>query len=358
VNVCIDFLLPWFAQPMALALFSLVPIALALWVYGSRHRQRALGRWATASLFARPRRWPARMTRLAALLLILGGTAGPLWGRDPLTPLAPGRDLLFLLDVSRSMKAEDRDGVARLARAKNYIGELLDVLQRQDDGYRIGLVVFAGQARLLCPLTADYDHVRFALVQADPDLLGPAGRLTPQGSNETAVGTSYGPATAKAVHVRDLEQTSALDLLLLTDGDDLAGDGPNSATTIRDAGLRLDVLGVGDPWRATKVPSGNPAAPYVTTVDSDEALPATTQRRDNVLQEMADRGKGTFFKEEAAAQPVVQWWQTNVRPLPARAREGDQRLLQVHRYGWFFAAALVFLTFEVAWGDSQSRRGW
>jgi von Willebrand factor type A domain len=63
---------------------------------------------------------------------------------------------MILLDVSRSMLAEDVIP-NRLARAKSDLKDLVQVLQKEG-GHRLGLVVFAGQASLQCPLTLDYPY--------------------------------------------------------------------------------------------------------------------------------------------------------------------------------------------------------
>src|SRR5262249_5004961 len=147
-----------------------------------------------------------------------------------------GRDIWAVLDVSRSMLAEDRisspppstlrgaasmEGYSRLDRAKRSLRDLADTLQRQGD-YRLGLVAFAGQAKVLCPLTADYDHFRFALALAHPDRFGPAGRLS-YNDDGTASGTSLRAALSLTATLHDPRVRGFEHVVLITDGDDLAG---------------------------------------------------------------------------------------------------------------------------------------
>ncbi len=80
--------------------------------------------------------------------------------------------MVFLLDVSRSMLAEDL-APNRLARAKIAIGDAVDVLQ----GDRVALVAFAGDAVIRCPLTLDYGFFRMMLDAVDTDSVPRGGTL-------------------------------------------------------------------------------------------------------------------------------------------------------------------------------------
>jgi len=88
--------------------------------------------------------------------------ARPQWGETTEISRALGEDTLFILDCSRSMLASDVQP-NRLTRAQYSI---LDFVQRHGRG-RVGLVAFAGQAFLQCPLTFDYDAFRDALLAVD-----------------------------------------------------------------------------------------------------------------------------------------------------------------------------------------------
>src|SRR5947199_5213520 len=97
------------------------------------------------------------------LVLAIAGTgialARPQWGETAEISRALGEDILFLVDCSKSMLATDVRP-SRLGRAKYAI---LDFVQRHGSG-RVGLVAFAGQAFLQCPLTFDYDAFRESLL--------------------------------------------------------------------------------------------------------------------------------------------------------------------------------------------------
>src|SRR5262245_27233518 len=138
----------WFANPWALSLLAL-PAALGLLtLWGAWRRRRALARFGDAASLDALVEPPGWRRRLAGLCLSLGlmllalGVAGPQWGRDWDQSAAPGRDLVVVVDCSRSMTAETP---SRLDRARAALRDLAQTLQRRG-GNRVALVAFAARA--------------------------------------------------------------------------------------------------------------------------------------------------------------------------------------------------------------------
>src|SRR5262245_23267359 len=152
------------AWPAALWLLAALPV---LWVLGIRawfRRRRALRRLGSG-LALRALTTPPRGVRAlqalcwsSGLTTLIAGIAGPRWGADASQVATSGRDLVVVLDLSRSMLAEQP---TRQERARRALFDLAESLQRRG-GHRIALVVFAARAKLVCPLTHDYDHFRDA----------------------------------------------------------------------------------------------------------------------------------------------------------------------------------------------------
>lgn len=340
-----------FATPWLLTLAGVWLFLPLLWWWSNRRRRRALRAWlGEQPLLYQPRRWPARLALWGAAVGLVLTAAGPLGGTAPEVENLLGRDLVIVLDVSRSMLAEDRPPYSRLERAKSRVRELLDHLQNQGGGHRIGIIIFAGQARLLCPLTADYEHLRFALSQAHPDLLGPGGRLSAQ---EPAVGTSFRPAVELALQQPAVEGRPEMDFLFITDGDDLAGDAESAASLIRSSRLPWHLYGVGVPDKPAWIPSGNPESPFLLLEDPNTPNPqrATTQRRDELLKQMGTTAQAALLLEDFTPQPLVSWWQRTMPERPPSSWLSDPRSIRVHLAPWFFAAVLVLLVVEIIWGE-------
>ena len=183
-------------NPAILVGLAILPLAAGLLLYADRCRRAAAARFADAVMA--PRLMPAKRKHLpwikaATLLLGLGllvvAAAGPRFGRTTERPKRPSADVFLLLDVSRSMLAEDVMPEAnRLAEAKREAKDLLERLT----GDRVGLVLFAGEATLRAPLTTDHGFVREAINGARPALAA-RGNADRQGNRQSLVGDAEGP---------------------------------------------------------------------------------------------------------------------------------------------------------------------
>jgi Ca-activated chloride channel family protein len=228
-----------FSHPYLLGALAALPVLSLLAVLAARRRTHGLVRMAGlvgAAVLERSR--PSRLRGLCAwlgLVCLAAGMAGPRWGRDWSQSAAPGRDVVVVLDLSRSMFAESP---SRARQAKKALLDLADKLALRG-GHRVGLVVFAGQPRVACPLTHDLDHFRDAVElidESNPDpTLGP--------------GTRIGAGLVVAVQAFEGRSSRARDVILLSDGDDPAGDGEwhRGIEAARAEGVAVTCVAVGDP---------------------------------------------------------------------------------------------------------------
>ena len=355
-------LMPWhrladvFVQPWWLFLAICLPVFWLCWRVGNHRRKSALRSWFNDHAVERdiPHTVKRCFLSLAALCLVIS-TAGPLWGTNPLLNRLSSRHLFIVLDVSRSMLAEDQPPLCRLDRAKARVLELIELLTRQGCRDRVGLIIFAGQARLLCPLTTDYDHVRYCLALAHPDLLGRTSRLTHE---EPHVGTDFLPAINLTVTLAELEPQPLTDCLLITDGDDLAGATVPAAQRMHAARTRWHLFGVGDPVKPAWIPSGNAETPFVLIQDprGNSSERATTVRRDNTLREMATLARASLLLENVEPLPLVAWWLRTETDQTRITHLSDPRSVHLHQYSWFLTGALVFLVLEFIGSDWLFRR--
>jgi Ca-activated chloride channel family protein len=174
---------------------------------------------------------PARRAIKNVLLVLAAAGVGlalarPQWGEQAETSHLLGQDSLFILDCSRSMLASDITP-NRLQRAKLAI---LDYVQRSSRG-RVGLVAFAGQAFLQCPLTFDYGAFRDALMAIDDKTI-------------PIPGTDVGRALDEAYRAMDKGERRK-ELVLLTDGEDLEKGGVRTAEALAKWGVVVFTVGVG-----------------------------------------------------------------------------------------------------------------
>jgi Ca-activated chloride channel family protein len=223
-----------FAHAWILALAWVIPALAAVWIVMLRRQSARLARFVAPAL--QPRLMPRPSLRratwqvgllAAALMLMLAAAAHPRWGEVEDTVYARGRDLIIALDVSRSMLANDvRPN--RLERARTDLLDLIGELR----GDRAGLLAFRRKATVLCPLTTDYAYVRQALEGATPDA-APAGP------------TDIGDAIRKALAAFETQQGSHRAIILISDGEDLAGSALEAAKEAAAKGVTIFTVGFG-----------------------------------------------------------------------------------------------------------------
>jgi Ca-activated chloride channel homolog len=230
----LNFANPHFAEPRWLWLAVLAPLVLiALQRYSAWARQRQLAQLAAPEFLKEliGSYSPARRAIKNVLLVLAAAGVGvalarPQWGEQTEVSHIFGQDTLFILDCSRSMLASDVSP-SRLQRAKLAI---LDYVQRYGHG-RVGLVAFAGQAFLQCPLTFDYGAFSDALMTVDD-------RTIP------VPGTDVGRALDEAYRSVDKNERRKV-FVLLTDGEDIEKSGVRTAETLAKEGVVVFTVGVG-----------------------------------------------------------------------------------------------------------------
>src|SRR5437763_1263518 len=210
-----------FTDPVLLAALAVPPALGLLALLARRRRRRLLARLGLPGAVAAhverpPGRWRIGAGWGLGLAALTVGAAGPRWGSGPPPPTAPGRDVVVVLDLSRSMLACDALP-SRLGRAKDALREFAAAVQARG-GHRLALVAFAARAQVVCPLTHDYDHFRAKLAELDAD--PPPAAVRPDGTSVS--GTRIGAGLRKAVEAHDPSAKAAQDILLVSDGDDPA----------------------------------------------------------------------------------------------------------------------------------------
>jgi len=178
---------------------------------------------------------------IAAFTSLVIALTEPKWNPQPQQIRRKGRDVVILLDTSRSMLAEDITP-SRLERSKIAISDLLEVLK----GDRIAVITFAGNSTVKCPLTQDYAFVRMALADISTE-------STSRG------GTLIGDAIRKAAEeVFDKQSREFKDLILITDGEDHDSFAPEAAQKAAQEGIRIIAIGLGDDVTGSRIPITGP----------------------------------------------------------------------------------------------------
>jgi Ca-activated chloride channel family protein len=273
------------------------------------------------------------------LFLLFFAAAGPQCGERTELVKRSGIDLVVALDASNSMLARDVKP-SRLERAKLEVTALLDRLK----GDRVGLVVFAGDAFVQCPLTTDYAAAGLFLRAVDPAAM-------PQ------QGTAIANALLESKRVLDGggRGSAGKAVLMITDGEDQEGDAQQAATELGEAGIRIYAVAVGSE-------SGEP----IPVVDKEGTVTGYKKDREGKtvltrtdvpgLRDLVSRAGGLVLRGDGSELGVLQ-----VLPELDKLQKGElESRLSVQyddKYGWFAWPAFVLLFFSALLGEGPLFRG-
>lgn len=256
--------------------------------WARRVRLHRAARWSPEAASQARRAGPFGPTgvSVAAFLGVIA-LAGPRWGHEQIEAETRGLNLVFVMDISRSMLAEDAGGTTRLSRAVREARRLAQDL----DGDRLGLVAFAGASYILSPLSVDNSALTLYLDALDPDIASQGG-------------TALAPALGMGGELLGAEsQLADRVLVVFTDGE--AHDSLTAALTaaqeLAAQGVHLILVAEGgrDPAR---IPLRNDQGALVGYQQDDSGQVVETRRRDDVLSAVADAAKGTIVAAELPDQ--------------------------------------------------------
>jgi Ca-activated chloride channel family protein len=330
-----NFGLPW----LLTLLVALVPVALVLALLW-RWRQMAARRLVRGGFGVPPgraQRLVKAVLLLAALALLVVGAARPQRGSTRVLLPREGTDVMIALDVSASMLATDIEP-NRFERSKAILTALVGRLQ----GDRVGLTVFAGTAALRFPLTVDTAAARELIRSA----------AIREGNLQAGTGVGDGIRVAAASFPPE-DQTRSKVILLVSDGEDLAGAPLEAVKAARDRGIIIYTMGIGTDVGGSIVvprPNGSPER----RIDPSTGQPAVSRRDESVLRQIAAQGRGRYFDgngDDPAAAVADE-----IGRLARTRFESQEGTLPIERFQWFVAAALVLLLAEFLLPDSRRRR--
>lgn len=332
-------------HPSYLWTLAAVPLVAALFVWAAWRRREALRRFGDHLLVARlaarvsprRRRWKSALLVLSVALLALA-LAGPRVGTQLREAKREGVDLVIALDVSLSMTAEDV-APSRLARARNEIRKLLDTMR----GDRVGLVVFAGDAFLQCPLTTDYGALKLFLDVADPELM-------------PTQGTNFAAALRVALQAFDAPQQDPQEegsraLLIVSDGENHTADIDAVVEEARRQGVVIYTAGVGETTGAP-IPlyRGSARAGYKR---DQEGEIVQTRLEEEALQSLAT--DGAYFRIGRTASTLPQL-RAALDRLERTEFASERFEAYEERYQWPLLAALLLLIAELLVSERRRAR--
>jgi Ca-activated chloride channel family protein len=329
-----------FQWPLVLLALPLVLAALlALFAVSRRARARLLGQFAAARLLpALLVNYSPGLRRLkqglltSGVLLVVLALARPQWGHDWEVQRARGVDVMFVIDTSKSMLTEDVPP-HRLERAKLAIMDLVEKMP----GDRVGLVAFAGQAFVQCPLTLDYDAFRQCLEAVDTNTITRGGTNIAAGIDEAASALE--------------ESGNHKIMVLVTDGEDLEGQGIAAAKALRGQGVTIYTVGV-----------GTSAGDIIPIRGKDGQVDFVRDENGNIVKSHLDaatltaiaQATGGFYQPLGPAEEGLnQIYDAGIKTIPETTVTSRMQRQAIERFQWPLTVALFLLALEPLLGTRR-----
>ncbi|MGH7197180.1 MAG: VWA domain-containing protein [Candidatus Omnitrophota bacterium] len=308
-----------------------VPFAAWLFFLAAFRKSRQIRRFGDPALVARLilsfDRWKRTLKRglvLAALAFIVLALCQPHFRSKEITVERKGIDVIIAVDVSNSMLARDIPP-NRLEKAKLELSTLIERL-KQD---RIGIVAFAGEAFIQCPLTLDRSAVKLFLSTLSPSLIP-----TP--------GTALGPAilvSTQAFAEKDKEHKA---VILLTDGEDHGSKPMEAVKRAKEAHVRIFTVGIGTPDGST-LPTESAREGFKKDRQGKVIL---SKLDENLLKDIA-RETGGVYTRSTRGELEVEKISREIRKMTQKGLRSEKTVEYEENFQYFLLPAFVFLILEM-----------
>jgi Ca-activated chloride channel homolog len=329
-----------FANPEYLIALWLIPILIALYILFNRNRKRLLEKFADKELhkfimysFSSIKSKIKFGLILIVLSLLIMAFSKPQVGTKMQEVKQTGIDVYILLDVSRSMQAEDIKP-NRLEKAKYQISNLIQKLR----GDRIGLIVFSGEAYIQFPLTTDYSAANLFLNAVDFNSV-------PQ------PGTAIALAINMAVQSFDSASTDKA-IIIITDGEDHEGDINTAVENTTDKAIKIYTIGLGSP-DGVPIPVYDNRGNKVGFRQDNSGQTVLTKLNETILKEIANDGDGKYYRGNNYEDYLDKIY-SDLSTLE-QAEFGVKKVTDYEdRFYYFLIPAIILLLIEIFITDKRS----
>ena len=327
-----------FENPHYLYLFIALALLVALYIYlniRKRNDVKKLGVLATIkqmmpelSLKRSYLKFWLIFAALSAGILMI---ARPQFGTKVENVEKEGIELVIAIDVSKSMLAEDVNP-NRLARAKQMLSRLIDV--RKND--KIGLIVFAGEAYVQMPLTHDTQSAKLFLSTINTDIVPIQG---------TAIGEAINLGINSFSGDTDVDKA----MIIITDGEDHEGNAFDVAKQAANAGIMVNVIGIGSPEGAP-IPVASGDGRYMADSDGQVVI---TKLNEQMAQDIARNGKGVYAHADNTNK-AIQILENELNELQTKKTASLSYSEYDEKFGYFAWIMLLILVIEILIYDKKN----
>jgi Ca-activated chloride channel homolog len=328
-------------EPGYFLLLAIIPLMIAVFLLVFWWKKRTQRKFSNALLLKKiaPNssifKASLKLTMLLLAITFLSiSLVNPKMGSKLETVKREGVDVVFALDVSKSMLAEDI-APNRLEKAKQIISKIIDNLGSD----RIGIIVYAGNSYPLLPITTDHAAANMFLQNAYPDMVSSQG---------TAINEAL--ELAKSYYNND-EQTNRF-LIIISDGEDHQEESKEVAQNLMNEGIKIFTIGVGtDKGGPIPIRMKGTITGYKKDGKGETVI---TKRNVAILENIADVGEGKYIDGNITENPV-----NEISEIIANAEKNEFETKQFSDYKdqfqWFLAIAILFLLLDAFMFDKKTK---
>ena len=271
-----------FANPHLLWLLLVVPVMVIVFAILLRLRKRNLSHFGNIevvkSLLRDVSSWRVRTKFtlfIAAFSALVLAAARPQFGAKLREEKREGVEMMFVVDVSNSMLAEDFTP-NRLDRTRYAIDKLFASLNQD----RVGVVIFAGEAKVQLPITTDYRMARNFAKRLSPSLV-------------EVQGTDVSDAIDLASLSFSQREGASRVMILITDGEAHDADALAAAERASERGIRIFAIGIGSP-------QGAPIKINGEFIKDEKGEMVVSRLNEELLQQITEKGNGAYIRASNA----------------------------------------------------------
>lgn len=310
-----------------------------LW-YRKRAFLNAFGKWETLSRLtashSQTKEMIKKIAMIGALIFLIAALARPQWGDEKKEIRRKGIEIIFLLDTSLSMLAEDIKP-SRFEKAKLEMKSFVKQLK----GDRIGIVTFAGSGFIQSPLTLDYDAFFLFANSIKVGFIPDAGTSLSEAIRTAVKGF---PEAKQKHHV----------VILLSDGEDLMGDVDSAIKTAREANVKIYTVGIGTKDGAPIPLRGERGAVSGYKKDRGGEV-VITKLNEDILRQIAQETGGKYAPA-TPSEREVEWVYQDMQNIEKKEFKQKVVVEREDHFQIFIAFALILLTLETLLSETKKEK--
>lgn len=320
-------------SPIYFYLFALIPLVVVFFLFNLYWKRKQQAAFADTALFEKlsPEQSVFKsslklLITILAISMVIIALVNPKMGTKMETVKRQGIDIVFAIDISKSMLAEDI-APSRLEKTKQLVSQIINELGND----RVGIVGYAGSAYPVLPMTTDYSIAKMYLQSMNTNMV-------------SSQGTAFNDAIKLSVDYFDIKDTSKL-IILVSDGED-HGDGTEEAIEMaKEKGVRIVTIGVGTE-KGGLIPlkdSKGTISGYKKDQNGENVI---TKLYPEVLQNIATQTKSKYIVG-GATKEVVEEVKKALDKIEKSEFESQQIADFESQYQWFLFLGFLLLLVDI-----------